>query len=498
MRVTCRQILPSPSETVFLLLVVLVLAGGRTALFNDPGTFWHLRLGREIIASTTVPRVDTLTWTRFGEPWVDQSWGFDVVLALTVEHFGWPTVIALCTLLIAAIYATMARDLIRTGTAPVVAVVVSLLMAAIGCIHFLIRPHLLTFVFVFATLRVCYQQHERGGWSVAWAVFFTFVLANLHGGFLALPVIVACSAAGHALSGPWDQARRDNLRKFAIVFLACLVVPLLNPYGAGLYRHVGHLLVSSGVTDLIDEYQPAPFGKPEARVLEMALLLLIALPTLGIRVVDRYQLCHVLVWLHLSLTSIRHAPLFAFTAAPALASLMSGVPLSDSRGWTEFGRRRHWIWAASIILLVAAMGGVPGMALDDRKWPVSALPALNQQPPASRSFHEQDWGGLIAAECRPTRLSYIDDRFELFGKSTIQEYIAALAGGPAWDLIQDRESIELVWIRPERALAFRLRHDPAWTVVHSDQASILFRRTLGVSAPSMTAAQGSEPRFSNR
>ena len=34
------------------------------------------------------------------------------------------------------------------------------------------------------------------------------------------------------------------------------MAPLANPYGIGLYRHVGHLLVSSGVTELIEEYQP--------------------------------------------------------------------------------------------------------------------------------------------------------------------------------------------------------------------------------------------------
>ena len=36
-----------------------------------------------------------------------------------------------------------------------------------------------------------------------------------------------------------------------------------------------------------------------------------------------------------------------------------------------------------------------------RHWPLSALPDLNRQPCSARLFHEQDWGGLIEAECRP-------------------------------------------------------------------------------------------------
>ncbi len=126
---------------------------------------------------------------------------------------------------------------------------------------------------------------------------------------MALPVIVATAACGEAISGPWDEARRRNVTKFSLAMIASLVAALANPYGFGLYRHVGHLLLSSGVTSLIDEYQSAPFGKPEARVLEMAVLALVALPAVASRKIDRYQLAHLLVWLHLALTSIRNCPL---------------------------------------------------------------------------------------------------------------------------------------------------------------------------------------------
>ena len=87
-------------------------------------------------------------------------------------------------------------------------------------------------------------------------------------------------------------------------------------------------------------------------------------------------------------------------------------------------------------------------------------PTSNRQPIAARLFHEQDWGGLIEAECRPTRRAYLDDRFELFGKEAILEYIDALTGGPAWDTVRDRERIDLVWVKPDRGLAKRLYQGP--------------------------------------
>jgi hypothetical protein len=238
---------------------------------------------------------------------------------------------------------------------------------------------------------------------------------------------------------------------------------------------VGNLLVSSGVTSLIVEYQSAPFGKPDAEVLEWVLLALVGLPVVSSRRMDRYQMAHVLVWLHLALTSIRNAPLFALAAAPALAALLDGLPMSLRRSWKPDQRCSIWPAAAALVLLiVVGCGGKLG-GFDSKKWPIAALQALDRQPTAARLFHEQDWGGLIAAECYPVRRSYLDDRFELFGKEAIVEYIDTLTGGPAWDTLRDRDRIELVWLRPDRGLAKRLLKESGWSVLHRDKVSILFR-----------------------
>jgi hypothetical protein len=81
---------------------------------------------------------------------------------------------------------------------------------------------------------------------------------------------------------------------------------------------------------------------------------------------------------------------------------------------------------------------------------------------------------LIAAECQPERRSYLDDRFELFGKAAILEYVDVLSGGPVWDTIRERDKIEMVWVRPERGLAKRLLKDPGWSIIYRDKISILF------------------------
>ncbi|HWE40814.1 MAG TPA: hypothetical protein VG406_30010 [Isosphaeraceae bacterium] len=461
---------------VFVIVLLIGLIRGRTSFLNDPGTFWHLRLGRTILADHDVPRTDALTYTRAGRPWVDQSWAFDAILALVVDRRGWSGAIALTAVVLAWLYATLARGLVHDGASPIAAGVVAVVAAGIGSIHFLIRPHLFTFAFVLWTLGACRALHRGQSGPIRWLPLVMIAWANVHGGFLAGPVIVATATIGEAVSGRWDADRRRKLKLFAASLAACCVAPLVNPYGIGLYRHVGGLLVTKGVTDLIMEYQSAPFGKPEARILEGVILGLVALPVLGRGRPSRYELIHTLVWLHLALNSIRHAPLFAFAAAPTMATLIDGVLSPDP---PEEAPRRWWAFPAlvTMILAVCVALRVPFGGPDPGKWPLAGLKLLDRQPVGDRLFHEQDWGGLIAVDCHPRRPTFIDDRFELHGRDAILEYLAALEAGPAWDDLLAREKPRLVFIRPWRPLANRLQRDPAhWDVVYRDDIAILLRR----------------------
>ncbi|HEU5118826.1 MAG TPA: hypothetical protein VFT74_19695, partial [Isosphaeraceae bacterium] len=409
-----------------------------------------------------------------------------------VDHWGWAGASALATFLLAGTYASLARWLVREGTTPLTAGGVTMLAVGIGSIHFLVRPHLFTYVFVFWTLRACRDYHLRKDWRI-WTIPPVVALwANLHGGFLAGPLTVAAAGLGEAISGAWDADRKRKLVVFGAVGALSSLAALINPYGVGLYRHVFDLLLHSGVTELIGEYRSAPFGSGEAQILEWVVLGLIALPVFSRNQVSRYDLVPALVWLHLALGSIRHAPFFAMAVAPMLARLVDGVmrPETERALASRSERWSAWVPLASVGLLLAMVLNLPLGGPDPQHWPLKAVRELNRLDPAIRLFHEQDWGGLIEAECRPKRRTFLDDRFELWGKQPILDYVQALEGGPAWDEIQQREQIGLVWIKPDRPLARRLRKESAWKVVYRDRLSILFERNPRAQSAESLAANG--------
>lgn len=466
---------PGAPEAVFGMVLLLCLVGGRSRLLNDPGTFWHLRLGRDILRDGDVPRVDTLTASRQGTPWVDQSWAFDASLALLVDHGGWPLAIAASALLLAWTYGELVRRLLRDGASPPVATLVGMLAAGMGATHFLVRPHLITLLLAVVTLDLCRSYHHHGGRSI-WAVPPLIALwANLHGGFLAGPFIVASAGLAHLLSVPRDGPWRRRVGGFALILILGLAAPCLNPYDMGLYRHVFHLLYSAQVTDLIDEYQPPPFGQSKALVFELVLLGLVAAPAFARHRPSRYDLTILMAWVHPALTSIRNVPLFALAAAPALASWLDGDSATTLTVRRD-GRPSPWPLLASLATMAAATGGLLPGGPDPTRWPLKALPVLARQPSEDRLFHELNWGGLIEWYSPSIHQSYLDDRFELWGRRPILAYLEALEGGAGWDVLRDREGFAMVWVRPGRGLARRLAADPGWTIVHRDPVSVLFRR----------------------
>ena len=51
---------PGTPDVVFGIVLIMSLIGGRSAFLNDPGTFWHIELGRQILQTGDVPRETAL------------------------------------------------------------------------------------------------------------------------------------------------------------------------------------------------------------------------------------------------------------------------------------------------------------------------------------------------------------------------------------------------------------------------------------------------------
>jgi hypothetical protein len=491
-------------DFIFLIVALRAIQLGQTELLNDPGTPWHVRVGLDVWESGP-PRVDRYSYTRAGEAWISQHWLCDAAVAVLYRAWGWNGPVLASALVLGWTYRGLFRTVLDCGANVAWAAALTVLAAGCAAPHWLARPHLLSLWFLLLTFRWCLDYH-RSGRRVVWAVPAVMVVwCNVHGAFLAGLVVIACSLIGHLLSGPRDFVRLQRIIGFSAVLALALLATLVNPYGWHLHAHLGDILFGGQLRDLIDEWRAPDFASSDSRPLEALLLLGLLLLAVAGQRLDAFSLVHLVVWVHFGLTSVRQVASLAVIAAPVMGGLTAGLgaairerfSLGRWLNWTDEVGRRAMAWATeermlrwpvwsgvlSVLLVLATAFGVSAPALGigvarlpEARWPVAAVERLNAEPPDGRLFHDLNWGGYLILLSRPQRPVFIDDRFELYGRPFLVEYLGAMQYGDGWRRLLERYEFQYVLIPPNVPLGRVLRGSPDWEALHADETAVLFRR----------------------
>jgi hypothetical protein len=492
---------PSVADLVFVVVALVALRRG-SDLLNDPGTPWHIRVGQHVLESGP-PHTDTFSFTRAGEPWLSQAWLCDAVLAWLYDRWSWNGVVVAAVLVLAWTYRELFRAALGGGSNVAWSVALTLLAAAAGASHWLVRSHLVSLLFFLCTLRWCLAYHRTGSRWV-WAIPPLVALwSNVHGGFLAGLIVVGCSIVGHALTGPRDATYRRRLFGLAAVLVLASIATLVNPYGWTLHAHLRGILITTNIRDLIDEWRAPDFQSPDARPFELLLLWTLIFLATGWRRISWFSLIHLVVWFHFAIGAVRQVAFAAIAAVIVLAELtpdwwralrdqfgLSGSPAWFDRlasrvdEWTVEERSAQWpVWSCAVsFLLVAATllrMSVPALGIgmarpSESRWPIAAVAELAREPATAPLFHDLNWGGyLILHTDRPV---FIDDRFELYRRDFLVAYLDALQAGPAWSALDSRYRFQHALIRPDVPLARMLRESADWEVAYEDTTAVLLRR----------------------
>ena len=143
-----RFLLPSVGDLIFLaLLGILLCAPLSVKLLNDGGIGWHIRTGQIIAETHAIPRVDSFSSTMSGRPWFAWEWLYDVGVGQLERIAGLNGVVWLTAVTIAVVFSWTFRFLVRRGASLLLALGLSLLAVSASMIHFLARPHVMSWMF---------------------------------------------------------------------------------------------------------------------------------------------------------------------------------------------------------------------------------------------------------------------------------------------------------------------------------------------------------------
>jgi hypothetical protein len=523
--VWARLLMPSITDLIFVaMLSVLVFTALSVRLLGDAGIGWHIRTGQQILATHSIPRVDSFSSTMNGQPWFAWEWLYDVQVGWLERVAGLNGVVLFTAVIIATVFAWTFRLLLQRGTNVLVALALVLLAVSASMIHFLARPHVLSWLLSLAWFWILDSSESacldgiatRRSQRPLWLLPLLMLLwVNVHGGFLIAFVLLGiylASPAWVSLRSREDQIdpllRRlraaKRLRELALVSSLAAAATLANPYGWKLHAHIYQYLSNRFLMNHIDEFQSPNFhGVAEKCFAALLLIAFVALAARG-RELRTSEGLVLLFAVYSALYASRNIPvsslLLVLVIGPPLSHAVESVA-TKSGAWlflrrlaarvTAFSTRmanvesslRGHVWPIMAIVLtcaIAAHGGRLGSHLlmnahfGAKRFPVKAVDYLAADPDKTPVLAPDYWGGYLIYRLHPQILVAVDDRHDFYGEEFLKSYLKLMRAHPGWDGFLDEHQIRRVLVPKGSPLDNLLREKGDWKIPYQDDGAVLF------------------------
>jgi hypothetical protein len=523
-----RWLVPSVGDLLFVaLLGLLVFTNLSVRLLGDAGIGWHIRTGQMILATHAIPHVDPFSSSMAGQPWFAWEWLYDTVVGWLDSAAGLNGVVLFTAVIIAAVFSWTFRLLVER-TNVLLALILVLLAASAAMIHFLARPHVVSWLFTvvwFWTLESSEGNCHcaRPTTLLVWLLPSTMLLwVNVHGGFLVgfvLLTIYWFSAAWEwlrlslkltesgfeeALQRIWTGLR---LRTLTVAGILSAVATLVNPYGLKLHVHIYRYLSNRFLMNHIDEFQSPNFHYVAQKCFAGLLLLTLVALAVKRREAHPSQFLVILFAVYSGLYASRNIPVSALLLilliGPWLSDVMESLsarfaargklfrpsksgslPFLQRMMTIELSLQGH-VWPIAAIVLtswVAAHGGNLGATplmqahFDAKRFPAAAVNYLETQQLQGPLLSPDAWGGYLIYRLYPRVKVVIDDRHDFYGEEFLQSYLKMIHLEPGWEKFLNRYRPRCVIVPKNSALANILAETAGWQSIYSDDVARAFVR----------------------
>jgi Flp pilus assembly protein TadD len=466
--------------------------------------WWQIAAGRFIVGHG-IPEIDPFSFGFAGQSWIEPRWLWCLLVFAIYSWFGVNFLILLkvCLLVVAL------GLLVAAGRGQPRWAVASGAIVVLAAAHerFMVRPELLSFVALMATL-LCLQRFKNGG-SSRWIWLLPvmqLVWCNAHTlwvlGPVTLWIVVLAEWIEQRLVGRRvlqprvDTITGKRLRTLVIVAGAASSVTWVNPYLVrgvlfpfGLFREIraGHMF-----SEAIAEFR-SPFSDYFLAVdLRTAALVAVIVISLAGFVVNRRRtpLSRLALWgayLFVAVEAQRNVALFAWVAGFAT--------MLNLGQWYAAAPRRYVPWVARAAVALFVLLVIPaavtdrlyrsqgslkrfGFGVSDHRFPVRALAFIREQGLPTPVFHALGDGGYVMFEGGPGSV-YTDGRLEVYGSDKLAQAFRVSWTGEGLDAESDRTGANTVIVRNDigyRPLLLFLEDSDDWFPVYYDPLHLVYLR----------------------
>jgi len=474
-------------------------------MLNADGDFpMHLNLGRYILTEGRIPLKDVFSHTLAGQPVMQHEWLTCLFYAITERFLGLGGPVLISAILIATSLTLVFKCLQKENKTLLSAVLVILLVSLNSILHWLIRPHLSTFLLLalwMLVLNDLYQEKHQHWWLLPVIMLFW---VNLHGGFVAGFLTWFIYGFGVISEKIFNKESacsglpKEFWRNYLLGGFTAFIASLLNPSGFGLWTGILSHLGNKYLADITYEFQSPNFHE----ISFWPFMILIGMLVVVIGMTKKPRKFGLLfctaVWLLMGLYSARHIPLFGIVAAPLLAGgldeIFENIPLKN-KFMTRLGvintrvreidsQLKGVFWVVlSIVIAVVGLGlGLrfdaegQGYVFDPEEFPVEAVDWIEENPQEGKMFNEFLWGGYLQYRLWPEKQVFIDSKADFYGEDFIRIYLQVVNLEEDWETVLDKYQLEWVILQKNSKAAKAIEDDLGWYLVYEDTTALILRK----------------------
>jgi tetratricopeptide (TPR) repeat protein len=478
----------------------------------DTDIWWHLRTGRHILETRSIPGFDMYSYTAGGNRWIDLHWLFQVILRL-VNGIGGGYGLSLLFISLYGLTFTILWLAAPKGKRFSLSVLFFFCALMASNSRFLARPEAFSFVMI-AVYMYILSRYERGEstWLIYCLIPLQILWTNLQGLFIIGPFLVSAYLVGFGISTviPWSQQRRTGAnapgaRPLLIIFGGVVLSCLVNPYGIEgalfpftLFTRVGG--VENIFAQSIAEFQP-PFSgyNLTSSIKWFAVFLLLSAAVMAMNY-KRMRPQHLLVFAglaYLALNARRNIPPFVLAVLPIAVTHGSEVieRFNNARDGRFSGAIERIALVCCVALSIAFGLQIVsvinnryyindrraerfGFGFKEQTHPRGAFVFIRENEIRGPFFNNLDVGGMFIHELYPRERVFIDARLEVNSAEVFSEYRRAMSDAQAFGRLSQKylfKAIVISHVAQDALFLVPVLHfSPQWKLVYLDPIAAVF------------------------
>lgn len=463
--------------------------------------WWHIAIGREILATGKIPIVDIYSYTAGGQvyPSYQMYWLMEVLL-YSIYKFGGPAfVIFIHSLVISSAYFVIFWICKLTSKSWRIAAFSVLFAAALGINDWNVRPQGITFLLASLYLLAIYEYQESR--QLGWLVVFPLgmvVWVNSHGTFL-IGLVLMTIWFGQVI---WDVIKSRSTKKqtdaktlllvpsitFGITILTCLI----NPQGLGIVNYLKTLTSNNMVQNLVTEWAPPTFNSLMGVIFLLSLMGIVIVLAISPKRPNFFQMATFLIFGLLGLRTSRGSVWFGLVMAPILAEhisyIVKGLQKENRQPTRSEGSRLLNI-IFSVVLIIMGVIALPWFksllpfpqakaGLISTETPVQATQVLLEKNPLGNVFNAISFGSYLIWAASPQYQVFVDSRIELFSEKIWMDYLNISNANNDWEARLRDYGVNTLMLSPaeQPALVHAAQESGKWNLLYKDNSTFLFER----------------------